>query len=107
MAKNHDENKDLRSVARVCRVNYSDKTITYDPNAMIGIRRWGKIDYLVHYCGWHLIRLRGAGSGGYIGGNSNNTNSTKTYTRDSKRFAKEHKLTDKTKRGGNNKRAKQ
>ena len=107
MAKNHDENKDLRSVAQVCRVNYSDKTITYDPNAMIGIRRWGKIDYLVHYCGWHLIRMKGAGSGGYLGGNSNNTNSTKTYARDSKRSAKEHKLTDKTKRGGNNKRAKQ
>lgn len=103
MAK-HDENKDLRSVAQVCRVNYSDKSISYDPNTLIGIRRWGKIDYLVHYCGWHLIRLRGAGTGGYIGGNSNSTNN-KTYARDSKRSAKEHKLTDKTKRNGNSKRA--
>lgn len=97
MAKNHDENKDLRSVAQVCRVNYSDKTISYDPNALIGIRRWGKIDYLVHYCGWHLIRLRGAGTGGYVG-KANTTTSNKTYARDSKRQAKEHKLTDKTKR---------
>lgn len=105
MAK-HDENKDLRSVAQVCRVNYSDKTISYDPNAMIGIRRWGKIDYLVHYCGWHLIRLRGAGTGGYIGGNFNSTNNNKTYARESKRSAKEHKLTDKTKRN-RNKRAEQ
>ena len=96
MAK-HDENKDLRSVAQVCRVNYSDKTISYDPNTLIGIRRWGKIDYLVHYCGWHLIRLRGAGTGGYVD-KANTITSDKTYARDSKRQAKEHKLTDKTKR---------
>lgn len=97
MAKNHDENKDLRSVAQVCRVNYSDKTISYDPNALIGIRRCGKIDYLVHYCGWHLIRLRGAGTGGYAN-KANTTTSDKTYARDSKRQAKEHKLTNNTKR---------
>lgn len=96
MAK-HDENKDLRSVAQVCRVNYSDKSISYDPNTLIGIRRWGKIDYLVHYCGWRLYRIKGAGVGGYAG-KANTTTSNKTYARDSKRQAKEHKLTDKTKR---------
>lgn len=97
MAK-HDENKDLRSIARVCRVDYSDKSITYNPNTLIGIKRWGKIDFLVNYCGWHLYCSRSAGFGGYV---KQNTTSVTTYARDSKRSAKEHKLTNKTKRGNN------
>ena len=101
MAK-HDENKDLRSIARIARINYSDKTINYSKSTIIGIRRWGKIDFLVNYCGWRLIR-----SGNVIRTDiSNETSANKIYARDSKRSAKEHKLTDKTKRNGNNKRAK-
>lgn len=101
MAK-HDENKDLRSVSQVAKIDYSTHTINYSPSAIIGIRRWGKIDFLVNYCGWRLIRVGGAGTGGYIG---DGITISKSYARDSKRSAKEHKLTDKTKRNGNSKRA--
>lgn len=98
----HDENKDLRSIAKIARVDYSNKTINYSKSTIIGIRRWGKIDFLVNYCGWRLVNAGGV----VIGYANDNANINKTYTRDSKRSAKEHKLTDKTKRNGNNKRAK-
>lgn len=101
MAK-HDENKDLKSISKVARIDYSNKTINYNRSTIIGIRRWGKIDFLVNYCGWRLINAYGVVAGGYI---DNNVAAKKTYARNSKRSAKEHKLTDKTKRNGNSKRA--
>lgn len=51
MAK-HDENKDLRLVSRVAKIDYSNKTIQAPKTAVIGIRTWGRIDFLVNYCGW-------------------------------------------------------
>lgn len=88
--KKHDENKDLRSISKIARIDYSNKTINYSPSAIIGIRRWGKIDFLVNYCGWTLIRRKDAGVGGYVG-----TSEDKTYARDVKKIKKEHKLSDK------------
>lgn len=55
MSKNHDESKDLRSIGRVARVNYSTKTISAPKTAIIGNTRWGRIDYLTHYCGWSFV----------------------------------------------------
>ena len=93
MAKKHDENKDLRSISRVARINYGSKTIQAAKTAIIGIHMWGKIDYLTHYCGWHFIW---------------NNNASPVYTQNSddsnnndivkKKQKKEHKLTDKTKK---------
>lgn len=51
MAK-HDENKDLCLVSRVAKIDYSNKTIQAPKTAVIGIRTWGRIDFLVNYCGW-------------------------------------------------------
>lgn len=55
MSKKHDENKDLRSFARIGKVVYSDKTLRTSKTSLIGIHMWGKIDYLTHYCGWRLV----------------------------------------------------
>ena len=52
MSKKHDENRDLRSFARIGRVNYGDKTLVASKSATIGIHLLGKIDYLTKYCGW-------------------------------------------------------
>ena len=54
MAK-HDENRDLRSVGRIARVNLVDKSISCSKSANIGIHMWGKLDFLIKYCGWHFI----------------------------------------------------
>ena len=60
MKKKHDENKDLQSLSRVCKVNVGSKTIKCGDLSKIGIRRWGKIDYLTRYCGWHFVYEKGA-----------------------------------------------
>ena len=53
MAK-HDENRDIRSVSRIAKVNSIDKSIQAPKTAVIGIHMWGKIDYLTNYCGYHF-----------------------------------------------------
>ena len=55
MSKNHDENKDLRLVSRIAKIDYSNKTIQAPKSAIIGIKTLGRIDYLTHYCGWTFI----------------------------------------------------
>lgn len=89
----HDENKDLRSVARIAKVNPSDKTIQCSKNATIGIHMWGKIDFLTKYCGWHFIWNNSAGVS-YNQFADNNNNSAYAV----KKAKKEAKLTYKTKK---------
>lgn len=56
MGKNHDESKDLRSFARVGRVNAGERTLILSKDAAVGIKTWGRIDFLTHFCGWTLVR---------------------------------------------------
>lgn len=51
----HDESKCLRSLSKVLNVNFVDKFLLANKNAVIGIHSWGKIDFLVKCCGWHFI----------------------------------------------------
>ena len=55
MAKRHDENNDLRSFGRIGSFNVVTKTLSASKAVIIGIRMWGKIDYLVNYCGYHFV----------------------------------------------------
>lgn len=50
--KRHEENKDIRLVSRVAKIDYSNKTILIPKDANVGIRTLGRIDYLVNHCGW-------------------------------------------------------
>ena len=94
MSKKHDENKDLRLISRVAKVDYSNKTIQAPKSAIIGIRSWGRIDFLERYCGWTFFW------------NSNVKVPTRLVTsddvtkhkRDAKKAAKENTLTDKRKK---------
>lgn len=52
MSKRHEENKDIRLVSRVAKIDYSNKTILIPKDANVGIRTLGRIDYLVNHCGW-------------------------------------------------------
>ena len=54
MAK-HDESKDLRSISKIGKVSYSNNTITLNRSSIIGIKMWGKLDFLRNYRGWHII----------------------------------------------------
>lgn len=94
MSKKHDENKDLRLISRIAKVDYSNKTIQTPKSTIIGIRSWGRIDFLVRHCGWMFfwnnnvkVFTRPAA----------NDDATK-HKRDAKRAAKENTLTDKRKK---------
>ena len=54
MAKRHEEEKAIKSVVRVCKANAKAKSLQRSKGAIIGIKTWGKIDFLTHYCGWTL-----------------------------------------------------
>ena len=52
--KKHDEKKDLKCVSKVAEINGNH--IIIPTNTVIGIHMWGRIDFLVHYCGYILNR---------------------------------------------------
>ena len=54
MAKKHDESGALKSFARVGKIDAHSKTLTLPKGASVGIKTWGKIDFLTNYCGWTL-----------------------------------------------------
>ena len=47
MAKKHDESKDLIRVSRVCGIDYNDKLIRVRDKSRIGIKTWGRIDFVI------------------------------------------------------------
>ena len=89
MAKKHDEKKDLKCVSRVAEINGNH--IIIPTNSMIGIHTWGRIDFLVHYCGYVLNR-----SNNVKASNLNFEDAT-VSAREAKKIKKEHKLTNKKK----------
>lgn len=89
MAKKHDEKKDLKCVSRVAEINGNH--IFIPVNSVIGIRTWGRIDFLVHYCGYVLIR-----SNNVKASNLNFEDAT-VSAREAKKIKKEHKLSNKKK----------
>ncbi len=89
MAKKHDERKDLMSVSRIARIN-GNHIIIGDKSA-VGIHTWGKIDFLVHYCGYYVHYECGAKPSNL------KFDESKTSAREAKKIRKEHKLTNKKK----------
>ena len=89
MAKKHDEKKDLKCVSRVAEINGNH--IIIPTNSVIGIHTWGRIDFLVHYCGYVLNR-----SNNVRASNLNFEDAT-VSAREAKKIKKEHKLTNKKK----------
>mgnify|MGYP003516164382 FL=1 len=50
----YDENKVLRSVSKVARIEGNH--IIRKSNAIVGIHMWGKLDYLTNYRGYTVSR---------------------------------------------------
>lgn len=88
MKRNHDESKDLRSFSKVGRVNRGDKTLRTPKGSLIGIKMWGKIDFLIHYCGWTLVWDNHAFGNRHVENDDDNKV-------DYKKIKKEHKLANK------------
>lgn len=88
----HDESKDLVAISKVVRVDNYNKTLQAPKSAIIGIKTWGRIDYLVNYCGWHFFWNNDAVAKSI---SKTDTDSYKTRKREAKKFAKENTLTNK------------
>lgn len=59
--KNYDEagvSKHLLKLRKVTNIDSVRKVITINPDSQIGNHCWGKIDFLEHYCGYHIVRER-------------------------------------------------
>lgn len=95
MSKKHDENKDLRLVSRIAKIDYSNKTIQASKSAIIGNKTWGRIDYLCHYCGWIFIWNNSVVVRNNYRSDDNGAIKRK---REAKKAAKENTLTNKKKR---------
>lgn len=89
MAKKHDEKKDLKCVSRVAEINGNH--IIIPTNSMIGIHTWGRIDFLIHYCGYNLYRAKN------VKASNLNFEDATVSAREAKKIKKEHKLTNKKK----------
>lgn len=89
MAKKHDERKDLKCVSRVAKINGNRIVVPID--AVIGIHTWGRIDFLIHYCGYILYRAKN------VKASNLNFEDTSVSVREAKKIKKEHKLTNKKK----------
>ena len=89
MAKKHDEKKDLKCVSRVAEINGNH--IIIPKNAVIGIHTWGRIDFLLHYCGYVLNRSNN------VKASNLNFEDANVSAREAKKIKKEHKLSNKKK----------
>lgn len=89
MAKKHDERKDLKCVSRVAEINGNRIVVPID--AVIGIHTWGRIDFLIHYCGYILYRAKN------VKASNLNFEDANVSAREAKKIKKEHKLTNKKK----------
>lgn len=89
MAKKHDEKKDLKCVSKVVEINGNH--IIVPTNIVIGIHMWGRIDFLVHYCGYILYRAKN------VKASNLKIEDAAVSAREAKKIKKEHKLTNKKK----------
>ena len=89
MAKKHDERKDLKCVSKVAEINGNH--IIIPTNTVIGIHMWGRIDFLVNYCGYVINRSKN------IKASNLKFEDAEVSAREAKKIKKEHKLSNKKK----------
>ena len=87
--KKHDEKKDLKCVSKVAEINGNH--IIVSTNSVIGIHTWGRIDFLVHYCGYILNRSKN------VKASNLKFEDAEVSAREAKKIKKEHKLSNKKK----------
>lgn len=54
----HEESKDIQALCRlklITPTSMANQQITAPKDALIGIKTWGRIDYLTNRCGWRFI----------------------------------------------------
>ena len=89
MSKKHDEKKDLKCVSKVAEINGNH--IIIPTNTVIGIHMWGRIDFLIHYCGYILNRSKN------VKASNLKFEAAEVSAREAKKLKKVHKLSNKKK----------
>ena len=87
--KKHDEKKDLKCVSKVAEINGNH--IIIPTNTVIGIHMGGRIDFLVHYCGYVINRSKN------VKASNLKFEDAEVSAREAKQIKKEHKLSNKKK----------
>lgn len=96
MAKKHDERNDLKCVSRIAEINGNH--IIVPTNTVIGIHMWGRIDFLVHYCGYILNRSKNVKASNLkFEDAALKDGALINRAREAKKIKKEHKLSNKKK----------
>ena len=94
----HEENVDVRRVSRIAKIDTHNKLIQLNKSDNIGIKTWGRIDYLCNILGYRLIKS------GIVVSDKFNDSDVKTHNREVKKQAKADKANNNMKK--NNKKKK-
>ena len=89
----HEENVDVRRVSRIAKIDTHNKLIQLNKSDNIGIKTWGRIDYLCNILGYRLIK-----SGIVVSDAFNNTDDAKKHNREIKKQVKEAKANNNMKK---------
>lgn len=95
MARKHDEANVIRSLNKKSEIKVD--TITGCIEVLkeaqsVGIRSWGKIDFLVNHCGYHQIFVKRIAKGRPVIVNDAEDKASINITKDTKKILKMKKL---------------
>lgn len=84
----HEENVDVRRVSRIAKIDTHNKLIQLNKSDNIGIKTWGRIDYLCNILGYRLIKS------GIVISDKFTENEIKEHNREIKKKAKAAKVNE-------------
>ena len=94
----HEENVDVRRVSRIAKIDTHNKLIQLNKGQNIGLKLWGRIDYLCNILGYRLIKS------GIVVSDKFNDADIKTHNREVKKQIKEAKANNNMAKKSNKKR---
>lgn len=94
----HEENVDVKRVSKIAKIDTHNKLIQLNKSDNIGIKIWGRIDYLCNILGYRLIKS------GIVISDKFNDGDVKEHNREVKKKVKEAKANNNMKK--NNKKKK-
>lgn len=83
--KHHEENVDLRHLSRVAKIDSRMKVIQITDKSKIGLKTWGRIDFLCNIKGYRLV------SSGISIGDRFDSSDNKSHNREVKKQIKAEK----------------
>lgn len=94
----HEENVDVRMVSRIAKIDTYNKLIQLNKSDNIGIKTWGRIDYLCNVLGYRLTR-----NGVVVSDKFDSNSDVKQHNREVKKQIRENKANNNMKKKNNKK----